>query len=58
MEAEVEEVAVVDDQDAAAEVETEPAAVAEADAVDEVEDEVTDEMAQPALECTRGLLDS
>ena len=48
--------AVVDDQDAAAEVETEPAAVAEADAVDEVEDEVTDKMAQPALEDHQGIV--
>ena len=38
---------MVDEQDAAAEVETEPAAKAEDEAADEVEDEATDEMAQP-----------
>ena len=56
MEAEVEEVAVVDDQDAAAEVETEPAAVAEDEAVDKVEDETTDKMAQPTLEDHQGIV--
>ena len=48
--------AVVDDQDAAAEVETEPAAVAEDEAVDKVEDETTDKMAQPTLEDHQGIV--
>ena len=41
---------MVDEQDAAAEVETEPAAEAENEAVDEMEDEATNKMVQPDLE--------